>query len=646
MKSVQQRLPDITKTGSLITDYDIYLFRQGTHTRLYEKLGSHIAVEKGVKGTFFAVWAPNAEEVSVIGDFNGWMAGKNPLKARGDGSGIWEGFVPDLGHGDLYKYYVRSRYNNYSVEKGDPFARYWEVPPKTASIIWDISYSWHDRVWMRRREEYNNPTAPISIYEVHAGSWRLPHDGGKRCMSYQELAVELASYLLDTGFTHIEFLPIMEHPLYASWGYQTLGYFAPTSRYGTPQDFMHLVDHLHKRGIGVILDWVPSHFPSDGYGLSYFDGTHLYEYEHPGQRYHPEWKSYVFNLGRNEVRSFLISSAVFWLDRYHADGLRVDAVSSMLYLDYARGPGEWTPNIHGGRENLDAIGFLRKLNGTVHANYPDALAIAEEATAWAGVTAPGATGGLGFDLKWNMGWMHDTLDYFALDPIYRKYRHDLLTFSICYAFSERYILPLSHDEVVHEKSALIGKMPGDEWQKRANLRLLFGYMFTHPGKKLLFMGGEFGQWSEWNHEKGLEWHLLQYAPHQGILRWVTDLNRLYRRKTALHECDTESSGFEWVDFSDAEKSIISFLRRGRSVDDIVLVACNFTPVPRYGYRIGVPFGGFWREVLNSDAVEYGGSGVGNLGGVEAEQVPAHGRAWSLPLTLPPLAVVIFTPEGV
>jgi len=499
---------------------------------------------------------------------------------------------------------------------------------------------------MRRREEYNNPTAPISIYEVHAGSWRLPHDGGKRCMSYQELAVELASYLLDTGFTHIEFLPIMEHPLYASWGYQTLGYFAPTSRYGTPQDFMHLVDHLHKRGIGVILDWVPSHFPSDGYGLSYFDGTHLYEYEHPGQRYHPEWKSYVFNLGRNEVRSFLISSAVFWLDRYHADGLRVDAVSSMLYLDYARGPGEWTPNIHGGHENLDAIGFLRKLNGTVHANYPDTLAIAEEATAWAGVTAPGATGGLGFDLKWNMGWMHDTLDYFALDPIYRKYRHDLLTFSICYAFSERYILPLSHDEVVHEKSALIGKMPGDEWQKRANLRLLFGYMFTHPGKKLLFMGGEFGQWSEWNHEKGLEWHLLQYAPHQGILRWVTDLNRLYRRKTALHECDTESSGFEWVDFSDAEKSIISFLRRGRSVDDIVLVACNFTPVPRYGYRIGVPFGGFWREVLNSDAVEYGGSGVGNLGGVEAEQVPAHGRAWSLPLTLPPLAVVILTPEGV
>ena len=645
MKSVQQRLPDITKTGSLITDYDVYLFRQGTHTHLYEKLGSHIAISSGVKGTFFAVWAPNAEEVSVIGDFNGWVAGKNLLRARSDGSGIWEGFIPDVGHRDLYKYYIRSRYNNYSVEKGDPFAHYWEVPPKTASIIWDISYSWHDRAWMRRREEYNNPTAPISTYEVHAGSWRQPHDGVRRCMSYQELAVELASYMLDAGFTHVEFLPIMEHPLYASWGYQTLGYFAPTSRYGTPQDFMHLVDYLHKRGIGVILDWVPSHFPSDGYGLSYFDGTHLYEHALPAQRYHPEWKSYVFNLGRNEVRSFLISSAVFWLDRYHADGIRVDAVSSMLYLDYARRPGEWTPNIYGGRENLDAIGFLRKLNDTVHANYPDTLTIAEEATAWAGVTAPGATGGLGFDLKWNMGWMHDTLDYFALDPIYRKYRHDLLTFSICYAFSERYILPLSHDEVVHEKSALIGKMPGDEWQKRANLRLLFGYMFTHPGKKLLFMGGEFGQWSEWNHETGLEWHLLQYAPHQGILRWVTDLNRLYRRKAALHECDADPSGFEWVDFSDAEKSIISYLRRGRSVDDIVLVACNFTPVPRYGYRIGVPFGGFWREVLNSDAVEYGGSGVGNLGGVEAEQVPAHGRAWSLPLTLPPLAVVIFTPEG-
>lgn len=641
---MQQALPDITKTGSLFTDYDVYLFRQGNHSRLYEKLGAHLAVADGVQGTFFSVWAPNAAEVSVIGDFNGWRAGEDPLTVRGDDSGIWEGFVPDIGHGALYKYHIRSRYRDYRVEKGDPFARFWEVPPKTASVVWDLSYAWRDRAWMRCREEVNTPDAPISVYEVHLGSWRM-QEGERRCNNYQDLATELVDHLLETGFTHVEFLPVMEHPFYPSWGYQTLGYFAPTSRYGTPQEFMHLVDHLHRRGIGVILDWVPSHFPSDGYGLSYFDGTYLYEHALPGQRYHPEWKSYVFNLARNEVRSFLISSAVFWLERYHVDGLRVDAVSSMLYLDYARSAGEWTPNVYGGRENLESMAFLRKVNDTVHANFPDVLVIAEEATAWPGVTAPTATGGLGFDLKWNMGWMHDTLDYFTLDPAFRRYRPDLLTFSIWYAFTERYILPLSHDEVVHEKSALIGKMPGDEWQKRANLRLLFGYMFTHPGKKLLFMGGEFGQWSEWSHETGLEWHLLEYAPHQGILRWVADLNRLYRREPALHERDADPAGFEWVDFSDVEKSVVSYLRRGRSADDVVLVACNFTPVPRYNYRVGVPFGGFWKEVLNSDATEYGGSGVGNLGGVEAEQVPAHGRPWSLPLTLPPLAAVVFTPEG-
>ncbi|KDE55320.1 1,4-alpha-glucan branching protein GlgB [Methanoculleus sp. MH98A] len=641
---MQQTLPDITKTGTLVTDYDVYLFRQGNHTRLYEKLGAHPAVADGVQGTFFSVWAPNAAEVSVIGDFNGWKAGEHPLAARGDDSGIWEGFVPELGQGALYKYHIRSRYHDYRVEKGDPFARFWEVPPKTASVVWDTTYAWRDRSWMRCREEANTPDAPISVYEVHIGSWRMP-EGERRCMNYREIATELADYLLEAGFTHVEFLPVMEHPLYASWGYQTLGYFAPTSRHGTPQDFMHLVEHLHLRGIGVILDWVPSHFPSDGYGLSYFDGTYLYEHALPGQRYHPEWKSYVFNLARNEVRSFLISSAVFWLDRYHADGLRVDAVSSMLYLDYARSAGEWTPNVYGGRENLEAMAFLRKVNDTVHANFPDVLVVAEEATAWPGVTAPTATGGLGFDLKWNMGWMHDALDYFTLDPVFRKYRPDLLTFSIWYAFSERYVLPLSHDEVVHEKSALIGKMPGDEWRKRANLRLLYGYMFTHPGKKLLFMGGEFGQWSEWSHETGLEWDLLQYAPHQGILRWVTDLNRLYRRKPALHERDADQAGFEWVDFSDVEKSVVSYLRRGRSADDVVLVVCNFTPVPRYDYRIGVPFGGFWKEVLNSDAAEYGGSGVGNLGGMEAERIPAHGRSCSLPLTLPPLGVVVFCPEG-
>jgi 1,4-alpha-glucan branching enzyme len=642
---MQQALPDITRTGSLITDYDVYLFRQGSHSRLHDRLGSHPAVAGGTQGTFFAVWAPNAVEVSVIGDFNRWEAGKNPLGVRGDDSGIWEGFIPDIGHGALYKYHVKSRYNNYSVEKGDPFAYFWEIPPKTASIIWDLAYTWRDRAWMRGREENNSPDAPVSIYEMHPGSWRKVPEEENRSLSYREAATELADYMLDVGFTHVEFLPIMEHPFYASWGYQTLGYFAPTSRYGIPQDFMHLVDYLHQRGIGVILDWVPSHFPADGYGLSYFDGTHLYEHALPGQRYHPEWKSYIFNLARNEVRSFLASSALFWLERYHADGLRVDAVSSMLYLDYARSAGEWTPNVYGGRENLEAIEFLRKVNDTVHANFPDVLVIAEEATSWPGVTAPTATGGLGFDLKWNMGWMHDTLDYFVLDPVFRKYRPDLLTFSIWYAFRERYVLPLSHDEVVHEKNSLAGKMPGDEWRKRANLRLLYGYMFTHPGKKLLFMGAEFGQWSEWSHDAGLAWDLLQYPSHRGILRWVTDLNRLYRREPALHERDADPGGFEWVDFSDVEKSVVSYLRRGRSADDVVLVACNCTPVPRYGYRIGVPFGGFWNEVLNSDAVEYGGSGVGNLGGVEAERVPAHGRPWSLPLTLPPLGAVIFVPEG-
>jgi 1,4-alpha-glucan branching enzyme len=642
---MQQAPPDITRTRSLITDYDVYLFRQGSHSRLYDRLGSHPAVADGRRGTFFAVWAPNAAEVSVIGDFNGWEAGRNPLSARSDDSGIWEGFLPDIGQGVLYKYHIRSRYNDYSVEKGDPFARFWEIPPKTASIVWDLAYTWRDRAWMRGREEENSPDAPISVYEMHAGSWRKVPEEGNRSLSYREAADELAEYLVDAGFTHVEFLPIMEHPFYASWGYQTLGYFAPTSRYGTPQDFMHLIDCLHQRGVGVILDWVPSHFPADGYGLSYFDGTYLYEHALPGQRYHPEWKSYVFNLARNEVRSFLLSSAIFWLERYHADGLRVDAVSSMLYLDYARSAGEWTPNVYGGRENLEAIGFLRKVNETVHANFPDVLVIAEEATSWPGVTAPTATGGLGFDLKWNMGWMHDTLDYFVLDPVFRKYRPDLFTFSIWYAFNERYVLPLSHDEVVHEKSSLIGKMPGDEWRKRANLRLLYGYMFTHPGKKLLFMGGEFGQWSEWSHDAGLEWHLLQYPSHQGILRWTGDLNRLYRRAPALHERDADPEGFEWVDFSDVEKSIVSYLRRGRSADDVVLVVCNCTPVPRYNYRVGVPFGGFWEEVLNSDAVDYGGSGVGNLGGVEAEQVPVHGRPWSLPLTLPPLGVVIFAPEG-
>lgn len=642
---MRKMLSDITETRSLITDYDVYLFKQGNHFHLHERLGAHPVTLDGIQGTFFAVWAPNAAEVSVIGDFNGWDRSADPLRIRGDDSGIWEVFVPNVGHGSLYKYFIKSRYNGYFANKGDPFAYYWEVPPKTASTVWDLSYTWCDRAWMQGREEDNSTDSPISIYEVHLGSLRKVLDEGNRSLSYREAARELAEYLTISGFTHVELLPIMEHPYYASWGYQTLGYFAPTSRYGTPQDFMRFIDLLHQRGIGVILDWVPSHFPADGYGLSYFDGTHLYEHALPGQRYHPEWKTYIFNLGRNEVRSFLISSALFWLEHYHADGLRVDAVSSMLYLDYARSRGEWVPNIHGGRENLEAIAFLRKLNDAIHANFPDVLSIAEEATSWPGVTAPTATGGLGFDLKWNMGWMHDTLDYFALDPIFRKYRLDLLTFSIWYAFSEHYVLPLSHDEVVHEKSSLVGKMPGDEWRKRANLRLLLGYMFTHPGKKLLFMGGEFGQWSEWSHDAGLEWHLLQYPPHKGLLQWVCDLNRLYRSRPALHERDADPEGFEWVDFSDVEKSIVSYLRRGCVSDEVALIACNCTPMPRYDYRVGVPFGGFWKELLNSDAIEYGGSGVGNMGGRKAERVPAHGREYSLSLTLPPLGIVILAPEG-
>ncbi len=629
------------QVAGLLTDYDVYLLKQGNHVRLYEKLGSHPRTVDGVSGTHFAVWAPNAAAVSVIGDFNGWNAETHPLSLRPDDSGIWEGFVPDVGHGTLYKYRIASRYHGYRVEKGDPFAFFWEIPPKTASIVWDTTYAWRDRSWLRSRCTANSPEAPISIYEVHPGSWRKVPDEENRSLSYRELGPELADYVQDMGFTHVEFLPVMEHPLYASWGYQTIGYFAPTSRYGTPQDFMDLIDHLHRHEIGVILDWVPSHFPSDGYGLSYFDGTHLYEHAHPIQRYHPEWKSYIFNHGRHEVRSFLLSSALFWLDRYHADGLRVDAVSSMLYLDHARRGGEWVPNERGGRENLDAIGFLRRLNETVHAHHPDVLLVAEEATAWHGVTAPTATGGLGFDMKWNMGWMHDVLDYLSQDPIFRKYHHANLTFSIWYAFSEHFILPLSHDEVVHGKSSLIGKMPGDEWQKRANLRLLYGYMFTHPGKKLLFMGDEFGQWSEWSHDAGLEWRLLRYRPHREIRQWVADLNRLYRREPALHELDFEPGGHEWIDCADVEKSIISYLRRGRSDEDALLIICNCTPVPRYRYRIGAPAGGRWREVLNSDAVEYGGSGCGNLGGVDADPVLCHGRPYSLSLTLPPLSVLIF-----
>jgi len=630
---------------SLLTDQDIYLFRQGNHFRLYEKMGARLMEIDGVSGTLFAVWAPNAEQVSVIGDFNGWNRGAHPLRVRGDSSGIWEGFVAGVKAGDIYKYHIVSRENGYRVDKGDPFATHWETPPRTGSIVWDSSFAWNDGEWMENRKRNNALDAPCSIYEVHLGSWRRVPEQDNRSLNYREMAEHLPGYIRDMGFTHVEFLPVMEHPFYGSWGYQTVGYFAPTSRYGTPQDFMHLVERLHQAGIGVILDWVPSHFPSDEYGLVYFDGTYLFEHADPKKGYHPEWNSYIFNHGRYEVRSFLISSAMFWLDRYRVDGLRVDAVASMLYLDYARQDGEWIPNEHGGKENLDAIYFLRRFNEIVYRDFPDCQTIAEESTSWPMVSRPSYAGGLGFGMKWNMGWMHDTLDYFSKESIHRKYHQNQLTFSIWYAFYENFVLPLSHDEVVYGKGSLLNKMPGDDWQKFANLRLLFGYMFGHPGKKLLFMGGEFGQWDEWYHEKSLDWDLLEYPPHQGMQQWVRDLNRFYRGEPAMHEVDFENQGFQWIDFRDADSSVLSWLRKGRSTKDIVVAAANFTPVPREGYLTGVPRGGFWREMLNSDSEIYGGGGLGNAGGLEAAPVTCHGRPWSLSLVLPPLGMVFLKSEG-
>jgi 1,4-alpha-glucan branching enzyme len=630
---------------SLFTDHDIYLFKEGSHFQLYNKLGSHFIIVDGIEGTYFALWAPDTERVTVIGDFNGWNKESHPLMPRWDSSGIWEGFVPGVKKNSMYKYHITSKYNNYRVDKGDPYAYYWEVPPKTASIVWDMDYTWNDNEWMANRHRFNALNAPFSIYEVHLGSWRRVPEEGNRFLTYRELAHYLAEYVKDMGFTHIELLPVMEHPFYGSWGYQTVGYFAPTSRYGTPQDFMYMIDYLHQNGIGVILDWVPSHFPSDEHGLAFFDGSYLYEHEDPKKGYHPEWNSYIFNYGRNEVRNFLISSALFWLDKYHVDGIRVDAVASMLYLDYARKDGEWIPNKYGGREDLDAISFLKRLNETIYHFFPDVITIAEESTAWPMVSRPAHVGGLGFGMKWNMGWMHDTLKYMSKDPLYRKYHHDQLTFSIWYAFTENFVLPLSHDEVVHGKGALIGKMPGDEWQRNANLRLLFGYMYGHPGKKLLFMGGEIAQWKEWNHDESIEWHALEYSSHQGVQKWVRDLNHLYRNEPALYELDFATEGFEWIDFHDWEQSIISFIRKGKNSNDIILVVCNFAGVPRENYLVGVPQGGFWKEILNSDAEIYGGSGLGNAGGVESVSRPVQGREFSLSLTLPPLSVLFFKREG-
>ena len=632
--------PPVRYDVSLFSQDDLYLFNEGRNYRAYNQLGAHLASFNGEPGTSFSVWAPNARKVSVIGSFNDWNNNLHLLQSRGS-SGIWEGFIPGLDQGTLYKFHIVSHKHDFVTDKADPFGTYHEVPPRTASVVWDLNYDWSDQEWMNSRAACQSLHSPISIYELHLGSWMRVPEQGDRPLTYRELAPKLADYITRMNFTHVELLPIMEHPFYASWGYQTTGYFAPTSRYGAPQDFMFFVDYLHQRGIGVILDWVPSHFPSDAHGLAYFDGTHLFEHADWRSGFHPDWNTYIYNYGRNEVRSFLMSSAMFWLDKYHVDGLRVDAVASMLYLDYSRREGEWIPNKFGGRENLDAIEFLRQMNLEAYKEYPGIQTYAEESTAWPMVSRPVYLGGLGFGLKWDMGWMHDTLAYFSHDPIHRGFHHNMLTFRMLYGFTENFVLPLSHDEVVHGKGSIVGKMPGDEWQKFANLRLLYAYMFAQPGKKLLFMGDEFGQIREWGHDMSLEWHVLQYPQPSGVHNWIEQLNRAYRNEPALHELDNDPAGFEWVDCNDTGASVISLLRKGKRPEDTILVACNFTPVPRDNYRIGVPYDGFWKELLNSDAAEYAGSGIGNLGGKQAEEIPTHGRPYSLSLTLPPLSAVFF-----
>ncbi len=623
---------------SLLTAEDFYLFNEGSHYRIYEKMGAHLAESNGTTGTVFSVWAPNARHVSVVGDFNGWKPRTHRLQSRGS-SGIWEGFIPGVGKGALYKFHIDSNRHGHETEKTDPVGLFAEKPPRTASVVWDLDYTWDDTAFLEKRGAANSLHAPISIYEVHLGSWMRVPEEHNRPLTYREIAPRLADHVNRLGFTHVELMPIMEHPFYGSWGYQTTGYFAPTARFGTPQDFMYFVDYLHQHNIAVILDWVPSHFPSDGHGLAFFDGTHLFEHSDSRQGFHPDWKTHIFNYGRSEVRSFLMSSAMFWLDKYHVDGLRVDAVASMLYLDYSRNEGEWIPNQFGGRENLEAIDFLRRFNLEAYKEHPDIQTYAEESTAYAMVSRPTHLGGLGFGLKWDMGWMHDTLKYFQHDPIHRQYHHNMLTFRMLYSFHENFVLPLSHDEVVHGKGSLIGKMPGDEWQRFANLRLLLAYMFAQPGKKLLFMGAEFGQVSEWSHDRSLDWDVLQYPVHSGLMHWVEQLNRVYRSESALHWFDNDPKGFEWVDCNDAPMSVISLLRKGKDGENPILIACNFTPVPRLGYMVGVPTGGYWKELLNSDGQEYGGSGIGNAGGAEALHEETHGRPYSLRLTLPPLGAL-------
>ncbi|WP_439696585.1 1,4-alpha-glucan branching protein GlgB [Mucilaginibacter sp. AW1-7] len=625
---------------SRFTDFDISLFKSGKHFKLYEKFGSHVVEYQGVVGTYFSVWAPNAQYVSVIANFNGWNRGSHSLNARWDSSGIWEGFIPNVGVGETYKYYIKSSTGE-DLEKADPFALRWEVPPSTASIVVDTFYEWTDGDWMANRHEHNALDKPYSVYEVHLGSWARSPESPDQFLTYTELAHKLVPYVKEMGFTHVEFMPIMEHPYYPSWGYQISGYFAAASRYGSPQELMFLIEEFHKAGIGVILDWVPSHFPGDIHALYKFDGTHLYEHADARKGFHPDWKSYIFNYGRNEVRAFLISNALFWLDRYHADGLRVDAVASMLYLDYSRKHGEWEANIYGGNENLEAISFLKEFNEAVYSHFPSTQTIAEESTSFTGVSRPVYLGGLGFGMKWMMGWMHDTIDYFHEDPIHRKYHHNEITFSTIYAFTENFMLPFSHDEVVYGKGSMLRKMPGDEWQQFANLRLMYSYMFTHPGTKLLFMGAEFGQGDEWNYSQSLQWHVMQYPNHQGMAATVKALNQLYKDEPALYEKAFDFTGFEWIDGGNANDSILVYGRMGHNRADDLVIILNMTPVPRYNYRIGVPAGGKWQEVFNSDAQNLWGSGIINYHPVTADAEKWHGKDNSINITIPPLAATVF-----
>ncbi|WP_339662759.1 1,4-alpha-glucan branching protein GlgB [uncultured Polaribacter sp.] len=629
-----------TKVHSLFTEFDIHLFKAGKHYRLYEKFGSHLITLDGVEGTYFAVWAPSAKYVSVTGDFNFWLEGEHHLNVRWDGSGIWEGFIPNVKKGSIYKYKIQNSNNDVITEKADPFARRCEHPPKTASVVWEDDYAWKDKKWMKDRKKNNALDAPFSVYEVHLGSWKKQVDEN-RFLSYVELADELVNYVADMNFTHVEFMPIMEYPYDPSWGYQLTGYFAPTSRFGYPDEFKFLVDKFHEKGIGVLLDWVPSHFPSDDHGLGYFDGSHLYE--HPDRRkgYHQDWKSLIFNYGRNEIKAFLISNAIFWLDQYHADGLRVDAVASMLFLDYSREEGQWEPNMFGGREYLEAIDFIKEMNAAVYEAFPDVQTIAEESTSFPKVSRPIYDGGLGFGMKWMMGWMHDTLDYFAKEPIYRKHHQNDLTFSLNYAFSENFMLPLSHDEVVYGKKSILRKMPGDEWQQFGNLRLMYSLMFTHPGTKLLFQGGEFGQTSEWNFNGSLDWHLLEYNVHKGAQAIVRDLNKLYRNEPALHEKQFSHEGFEWIDHGDHQNSVMTYIRKGNDEKDNVIVILNLTPVPRENYRIGLPKAGTLVEIFNSDATKYNGTGGFNNKNLNSEVKEWNNRKNSIELNLPPLGMLAF-----